>query len=39
VSDIDYYAPELKLVVAKEYPDSNGRRTIVGYSGIHSGQR
>jgi hypothetical protein len=39
VSNIDYYAPELKLVVAKEYPEKNGRRTIVGYARIYSAGR
>jgi len=34
--NIDYYAPELKLVVAKEYKERNGRTTIIGYTGISS---
>jgi hypothetical protein len=34
--DIDYYAPELKLVVAKEYREGNGRTTIIGYTRISS---
>ncbi len=36
--DIDYYAPELRFVVAKEYRESNGRTTIVGYTKISSGR-
>jgi hypothetical protein len=34
--DIDYYAPELKLVIAKEYREGNGRTTIIGYTRISS---
>jgi len=34
--NIDYYAPELKFVVAKEYRERNGRTTIIGYTGITS---
>jgi hypothetical protein len=39
VSDnIDYYAPDLRFVVAKEYRDDNGRTTVVGYTKISSGK-
>jgi hypothetical protein len=34
--NIDYYAPELKLIVAKEYREAGGRTTIIGYTGISS---
>jgi hypothetical protein len=36
--NIDYYAPELRYVVAKEYRESDGRTTIVGYNRISSGK-
>jgi len=36
--NIDYYAPELRFVVAKEYREKDGRTTIVGYSRISSGK-
>ena len=35
--NIDYYAPELRFVVAKEYRERDGRTTIVGYTRISSG--
>jgi hypothetical protein len=39
VSDnIDYYAPDLRFVVANEYRDDNGRTTVVGYTKISSGK-
>jgi len=37
--NIDYYAPDLRFVVAKEYRDDTGRTTIVGYTKISSGKR
>jgi hypothetical protein len=36
--NIDYYAPELRFVVAKEYREKDGRTTIIGYSKISSGK-
>jgi len=36
--DIDYYAPELRFVVTKEYRERNGRTTIIGYTRISSGK-
>lgn len=36
--NIDYYAPELRYVVAKEYRERNGRTTIIGYTKISSGK-
>jgi hypothetical protein len=36
--NIDYYAPELRFVVAKEYRERNGRTTIIGYTNISSGK-
>ncbi len=36
--NIDYYAPDLRFVVAKEYRDDNGRTTIIGYTKISSGR-
>jgi len=34
--NVDYYAPELKLVVAKQYREGGGRTSIVGYDRISS---
>ena len=34
--NIDYYSPELKFVVAKEYRERDGRTTIIGYTRISS---
>ena len=34
--NIDYYAPELRFVVAKEYREGRGRATIIGYTTITS---
>jgi len=36
--DVDYYSPELRFVVAKEYREGNGRTTIIGYTRISSGK-
>ena len=31
---VDWYAPELKFVIAKEWPDRNGRSTLIKYDRI-----
>ncbi len=36
--NIDYYAPELRFVLAKEYREDNGRTTIIGYTRISPGK-
>lgn len=36
--DVDYYSPELRFVVAKEYREGKGRTTIIGYTRISSGK-
>jgi hypothetical protein len=35
----DYYAPSLKLVIAKEYKERDGRRNLVKFDRIYSGRR
>ena len=34
--NIDYYAPALKLVVAKEYKESDGRTTLIKFDKIYA---
>jgi len=36
---IEYYAPELKFVVAKEYRERDGRTTLIKFDRIYSMQR
>ncbi len=36
---VEYYAPELRFVVAKEYKERNGRTTIVKYDRIYATDR
>ena len=36
---IEYYAPELKFVVAKEYEERDGRTTLVKFDRIYSADR
>jgi hypothetical protein len=36
---IEYYAPELKFVVAKEYHERDGRKTLVMFDRIYSNAR
>ena len=36
---IEYYAPELKFVVAKEYKERDGRTTLVKFDRIYSSDR
>ena len=38
-NNIDYYAPKLRFIVAKEYREDDGRTTIVGYTRISPGKR
>ena len=33
--NIDYYAPELKLVIAKEYKERDGRLTLIKFDRIY----
>jgi hypothetical protein len=33
--NVDYYAPALKLVVAKEYPERDGRTTLIKFDKIY----
>lgn len=33
--NIDYYAPELKLVIAKEYREANGRTSVIKFDRIY----
>jgi hypothetical protein len=33
--NVDYYAPELKLVIAKEYKEKDGRSTLIKFDRIH----
>jgi hypothetical protein len=35
VIDVDYYAPALKLVIAKEYKDMDGRSTLIKFDRIY----
>jgi len=35
-TNIDYYAPDLKLVVAKEYKEANGRTSLVKFDKIYT---
>ena len=35
-SNVDYYAPALKLVVAKEYKERDGRTTLIKFDRIYS---
>lgn len=34
-SNTDYYAPELKLIVAKEYPERDGRKSLIKFDKIY----
>jgi hypothetical protein len=36
---VEYYAPELKFVVAKEYRERDGRTTVIKYDRIYSADR
>jgi hypothetical protein len=36
---VEYYAPELKFVVAKEYKERDGRTTVVKFDRIYSNDR
>ena len=36
---IEYYAPDLKLVIAKEYRERDGRTNLIKYDRIHSTAR
>jgi hypothetical protein len=33
--NVDYYAPALKMVVAKEYPERDGRKTLIKFDKIY----
>jgi hypothetical protein len=33
--NVDYYAPTLKMVVAKEYPERDGRKTMIKFDKIY----
>jgi hypothetical protein len=35
-SNTDYYAPELKLIVAKEYPERDGRKSLIKFDRIYT---
>jgi hypothetical protein len=35
-SNTDYYAPELKLIVAKEYPERDGRKSLIKFDKIYA---
>ncbi len=35
-NNVDYYAPALKFVVAKEYKERDGRTTLIKYDKIYS---
>ena len=35
-NNVDYYAPTLKLVVAKEYSERDGRTTLIKFDKIYS---
>ena len=35
-SNVDYYAPKLKLVVAKEYSERDGRTTMIKFDKIYT---
>jgi hypothetical protein len=35
-SNIDYYAPTLKLIIAKEYPERDGRKTLIKFDRIYA---
>ena len=34
-TNIDYYAPDLKLVIAKEYKEANGRTSLIKFDKIY----
>ena len=36
---VEYYAPELKFVVAKEYTERDGRTTLIKFDRIYSNDR
>jgi hypothetical protein len=36
LSNVDYYAPALKLIVAKEYKESNGRTRLIKFDKIYA---
>lgn len=38
-SVIEYYAPELKFIVAKEYKERDGRTTLIKFDRIYSSER
>ena len=38
-ANTDYYAPTLKLIVAKEYKGKNGRQTFIKFDGIYPAKR
>ncbi len=33
--NVDYYAPDLKLIIAKEYKDPGGRTTLIKFDKIY----
>ena len=35
LTNIDYYAPDLKLVIAKEYKEANGRTSLIKFDKIY----
>ena len=35
-SNIDYYAPTLKLIIAKEYAERDGRKTLIKFDKIYA---
>jgi hypothetical protein len=35
LTNIDYYAPDLKLVIAKEYKETNGRTSLIKFDKIY----
>ena len=35
----DYYAPELRFIIAKEYRERDGRTTLIKYDQIHPAER
>ena len=37
--ETDYYAPDLKLIIAKEYRESDGRTTLNKYDKIYLSRR
>jgi hypothetical protein len=36
---VEYYAPELKFIVAKEYAERDGRTTLIKFDRIYSNDR